>query len=184
MKTPMSDPVTSHVYNSKGDRPVKPITGRQVFWGFAIFFGVVFAMNGVFMYYALSTYTGLDTTNSYRRGLNYNDRVRAEARQMRLGWKPTIALNARADKVTLNLRTASDLPVPNLIVTALLNRPTTADFDRNLTLLEVSPGRYEASFKALKPGNWIISLQALDQTKSTDKIVYRLRKRLWLKPAK
>ena len=182
----MTDPMTSHLSTNKGDRPVKPITGRQVFWGVFAFFGVVFAMNGVFMYYAISTHTGLDTTNSYRRGLNYNERVRAEARQMRLGWKPTITLNEHADKIALNLRSASDLPVPNLIVTGLLNRPATADFDRILKLQEVSPGRYEASFKALKPGNWIISLQALDQTISDDaqKIVYRLRKRLWLKPPK
>ncbi len=176
--------MSGSINSSKGGAPVKPITGRHVFWGFVVFFGIIFAMNGVFMYYAVSTHTGLDTTNSYRRGLNYNDRVRAEARQMRLGWKPVLGLNARADEVTLRLRTKSNLPVPNLVITGVLNRPTTADFDRKLVLQEVSPGRYVANFKPLSPGNWIISLRAVDQTKSVNKIVYRLRKRLWLKPPK
>ena len=162
---------------------MRQITSRHVFWGFTTFFGLVFLMNGIFMYFAISTHTGLDTTNSYRRGLNYNARVRAEARQMRLGWKPVLTLGERADKVTLSLQTASGLPVPNLIITALLNRPATADFDHRLALREVSPGRYEAHFKPLQPGNWIISVEAVDQTRTSDKIVYRLRKRLWLKTA-
>ena len=174
----MSNPLPS----SNADQTVKPITGHHVFWGFVVFFGIVFAMNAVFMYYAVSTHTGIDTTNSYRRGLNYNSRVRAEARQMKLGWQPVIALNKAADKIILNIKDRAGFPVPNLIVSAVLGRPATTEFDRKLAMKEVSPGRYEAGFDALNPGGWIVSIVAIDQTRSTDKTVYRLRKRLWLKP--
>ena len=176
----MSSPVIDH----NGGAGVKPITGRHVFWGFVVFFGAIFAMNGVFAYYAISTHTGLDTTSAYRRGLDYNARQKAEQRQTRLGWTPTLTVAATDDRVSLQLKDRNGQPVPYLIVTALLGRPVTTEFDHKLVLKEVSPGVYEADFEKLQPGNWVISIKAEDQTKSNDKVVYRLRKRLWLKPGK
>ena len=44
------------------------------------FFGVMFSVNGVFLYHAITSFPGEDVKKSYVQGLNYNDTlaVRAE----------------------------------------------------------------------------------------------------------
>ena len=41
------------------------ITGRMVLVGLLTFFGVVFAVNGVFVYFALDSWPGLTTEAAY-----------------------------------------------------------------------------------------------------------------------
>ena len=180
----LMDQMTQRAVSNANGTVMKPITGRHVLWGFIVFFGLIFAMNGVFLYYALSTHTGLDTTNAYRRGLDYNSRLAAEKRQNRLGWQAALTLAPQRDRLTLIVKSKTGLPVSYLDVSALLGRPATDKFDHKLVLKEDSPGRYEADFAPLDAGNWIVTIEATDQTRKTDPIVYRLRKRLWLEPVK
>ena len=42
------------------------------------------------IYQAMSTHTGLVANEPYRKGLHYNDRIDADARQARLGWVDTL----------------------------------------------------------------------------------------------
>ena len=53
------------------------ITGRHVLIGMLVFFGVILGVNGMFLYSALSTYTGVVSDEPYRKGLNYNERIEA-----------------------------------------------------------------------------------------------------------
>ncbi|MBL4602812.1 MAG: FixH family protein, partial [Emcibacteraceae bacterium] len=44
---------------------VKPYTGKRILAWFVGFFLVVFLANGIMTYFALSTWTGLETENAY-----------------------------------------------------------------------------------------------------------------------
>ena len=57
------------------------ITGRQVLFGILGFFGVVFAANGAFIFFALDSFTGLATDSPYQRGIEYNQTLAAAAEQ-------------------------------------------------------------------------------------------------------
>jgi nitrogen fixation protein FixH len=71
----------------KGNFFKGPITGRHVLYAMLIFFGVIFVVNGVFIYLARSTFTGVSTEDAYHKGLAYNDVIRAAGSQHTLGWQ-------------------------------------------------------------------------------------------------
>ncbi|MCB1546283.1 MAG: FixH family protein [Hyphomicrobiaceae bacterium] len=156
------------------------IKGRHVLYGMILFFATIFAVNGVFLYYALKTHTGLDTPDAYRKGLAYNQRILAASEQEKLGWTGNVAV---ADgKLRLVLSDKAGLPISSLQIQAVLGRPSTDRFDRRLVLSEIAPGRYEVSVGALDAGTWMLGVEALRQTSNREQVVYRMRKRLWLKP--
>ena len=69
------------------------LQGRHVALIFFTFFGAIFAMNGAMIYSAISTYSGIVSNEPYRKGLHYNDRIDADARQTRLGWTDTVSVS-------------------------------------------------------------------------------------------
>jgi nitrogen fixation protein FixH len=147
---------------------------------FLAFFAAVFAANGAMIYSALSTHTGLVANEPYRKGLHYNERIAADARQGRLKWveKLEVSLDGR---VGLSLAEADGRAVRGLRIEGVLGRPSTDRHDIRLLLAAKAPGRYEAQAAPLAEGNWIIALEAF-AGKDEAEPVYRVRRRLWLKP--
>lgn len=156
------------------------LSGRSVLVMLVAFFGVVFVVNGYFAYAALQTYTGVVAQEPYRKGLTYNRRIDADARQATLGWSADLAAD-RDGQARLDLAARDGQPVAGLAVTATLGRPSTDAFDRPLTFIETTPGHYEATLAALDAGSWIVTLTARDSGPATEP-VFQLRRRLWLKP--
>jgi len=159
---------------------VQGLRGRHVLFAFLGFFGVIFAVNGVFLYAALSTHTGVVANEPYRKGLNYNQRIAAFQAQEQLGWAEETTLDRDAG-LTLTLHKSDGTPVSGLFVAGTFGRPSTDKFDRRIVLTEVEPGRYSAKIEALEPGAWIVNLEATWIGGGDKGPVYRLRKRLWLK---
>ncbi len=156
------------------------LKGRHVLWAFLGFFGTVFLANGIFLYAALSTYSGVVAQEPYRKGLDYNDRIAAGARQDELGWR-TEATLTREQGLSLVLRDKAGTPVSGLSFAGFLGRPSTNQRDLQVMLTEVEPGRYTMAFDNLEPGAWLISLEAKWPATGASEPVYRLRERLWLK---
>lgn len=160
----------------------REIRGGHVLAMMIGFFAVVFLVNGIFMYFAISTHTGVQRHNSYQSGLNYNERIRASEEQSRLGWLTSINVLREKHWLSLSFKTRSGLPVPGLKVTVRLSRPVTSEFDDLHDLVESKAGVYETTTSALGPGGWIVNVVAKRATGKGDKIVYRYRERLWLEP--
>ena len=156
------------------------LTGWHVLMMFLGFFGVIFAVNGYFMYSALSTNTGVVANEPYRKGLAYNNRIAAEERQAALGWTHGIDLGVDG-ALQFTLADSVGKSVEGLIVVAVVQRPATETFDHKLKLTEAAPGRYTASAGTLDNGNWIVSVEARRAASDTEP-TYRARRRLWLKP--
>jgi nitrogen fixation protein FixH len=156
------------------------LTGRHAFGIFFGLFAIVSAVNGIFVYRALSTNTGVVAIEPYRKGLNYGERIAADERQHALGWRSQIALNADGSRITAALRTADGQPLTKLEVSANIGRPATVIEDETVTLLEISPGAYEAPLRAGKAGAYIADLTVRDPAGTTP--VYRTRSRLWVRP--
>lgn len=154
------------------------LTGWHVLFMLFAFFGVIFAVNGWFLYSALSTHTGVVAVEPYRKGLAYNDRIAAEDRQNALGWIEEVHAG-RDGRIVLDLRQQAGTPVHNLTVTGLIGRPATVEFDRKLTFAE-KDGVYVADAGALGEGNWMV--EATVRAAPGQEPIYRMRKRLWLKP--
>ncbi len=159
------------------------ITGRHVLIGMIAFFGIIFAVNGVFLYTSLSTYSGVVSNEPYRKGLHYNDRIAADHAQHELGWTSDIVLSSTGDGLDIIINDRSGNPVGGLGFDGQLGRPATAAMDVDLEVKEMNPGRYHASFAKLESGAWQVDLAAKELTGAGDKVVWRARKRLrWQNP--
>ena len=162
----------------------RKLRGKHVLTVLLGFFFVMFAVNGVFVYYALTTFNGVETQDAYRSGLAYNTRIAEAERQESRDWRGQVTLSPETRKLSLVLADGAGFPVPGLTIAAGIGRPATDRFDTRLALSEIRPGTYEAEVPSLGEGNWIVDIEAR-QTKGTALVVaYRLKERLWLKPRK
>lgn len=156
------------------------LNGRHVLLTFIGFFLVVFAVNGIMVYKALSTFGGLDTDDPYRKGLDYNERIAAAAAQNRLGWRDRTDYMPETRRLRVTLTDKSGGAVSGLAVTAELERPATSRFDQKLVLTQTGAGIYEADLSGFEPGTWTVDVRA--RHGENDAALYKARRRLWIKP--
>lgn len=160
------------------------IKGRHVLMAIVAFFATIFAVNGVLVYEAISTHTGLVSQEPYRKGLHYNSRIEADARQRELGWQDTVQIEPNGD-ITVRMLDSLGGPVGDLQLVGYVGRPSTTHHDIKFALTETQPGHYSANVGALEGGAWMIVLDArrsVGGTEATGEPSYRLKRRLWLKP--
>jgi len=153
-------------------------TGRTTLFALLAFFGVVFAANGVFIYFASASWNGLSTEDAYRKGISYNRTIDRAAAQKALGWKTAVALEtagANTQRLTLNLRDRADRPIDARTVTATLRRPLSAGGDIETALDWVGAGQYAAQLALSYRGQWEVSIEV---ARGGD-LPYLIEARLW-----
>ena len=158
----------------------KPITGRHVLMLMLGFFGAIIAVNGVFAYLAVETFTGLETEQAYLKGLDYNHILAAAAEQKSKGWQ--VALTEEASpaglrRFTLHYAGKDGRPLHGLQVSLELRRPTHDGLDRRAELVETGAGRYVAELDLPALGQWKARVEAY----RAGEVVHQLDQRLWLK---
>jgi nitrogen fixation protein FixH len=140
---------------------------RRSLWIPGVFVGLmllVIAVNGALVYFASSTFSGLDTDHAYQEGLDYNATLAEAAANAALGWQAEIVLEptAQGDRLSLRLTDKSGRPISGATVTAHLVRPVNAAFDRTLALTPVigKAGFYRADISLPARGSWELRLVA------------------------
>ncbi len=157
----------------------KPITGRHVLLALIGFFGVMLIVNGIFLYYAVGTFNGFETTNAYRRGITYNDRIGADVAQTARGWAATVHHNARGEELVIEVKNRQGGGVGGLMIQGEIRRPATDREDQTVTFEEGAPARYTVPIK-LAAGQWVVLLEAHEPGKSGE-ASFRFKQRLWVK---
>lgn len=161
----------------KRSREPRQITGPMVLAGMIAFFAVVFAVNGVFAWLALSSFPGVDTPDAYRKGVNYSETLAADRAQRALGWLTSVEWRdggtARGTLV-LRISDADGAAVSGVSAGVTLRRPVTEKADRRATLAETAPGTYEAAVVLPGAGNW----DAVIEIARDGAALYRLRERI------
>lgn len=156
------------------------LTGRHVLVIFVGFFAIIFAVNGYFLYSALSTHTGIVANEPYRKGLAYNARIAAGERQSELKWTDTVELVSDGT-VSVTIAGPDNRKLDGLVVTGVLSRPSTSGFDHALKFTEVEPGRYSAKAGKIDSGTWLANVE-VRMTAADKDPAFRARRRLWLMP--
>ena len=161
-----------------GEWLTKELKGRHVLMVLCGFFGVMFVVNGIFVYFALATFSGGDTSNPYRKGLHYNEMLAADERQAERGWRTAVAYDREARELRVSLLDNAAEPLSGLRVAVMLSRPATTKDDRHLRLKEVSQGVYAADID-LAPGIWVIAMASRKADEGRDS-AFRLKQRLFI----
>jgi len=145
---------------SAAHAPPRPLTGRAVFLCLLGFFGVVFAVNGVMVHEALSTFDGLDTESSYQAGRMYEQEVAMAKAQDERQWHVLARVTPTADGARLDIdaRDAAGQLLAGLNATATFELPTDRRLDRDVAITESEPGRFHGS-AGIAAGQWDLIIE-------------------------
>lgn len=153
--------------------------GWYIPWLFVAFFGVVVAVNGVMLYFATSTYNGLQTENHFIKGIKYNDDLAGARAQAERGWKVEYGFEATDPQkgvAAVTLRDKHGNLLKDAQVTVTFIRPTHQGHDRTLELPYLGEGRYGQAVELPLAGVWDLRLEV--RHASGD---YQDEKRIWVK---
>jgi nitrogen fixation protein FixH len=152
---------------------VRPITGRKVLYGMLAFFGVIFAVNGAFVFFALDSWPGLSSNRAYEDGIKYNITLDAARSQQTLGWKSSIVLKQDGGFV-VRFYDKDGSSLTGLDVMVQFVRPAYEGDDRKFSLVELKSGVYSSTVKDLERGQWKVELRARKDEKTRFFIIHDL----------
>lgn len=158
----------------------KPLTGKHILFWLGGTFGMVFAVNGLFIAKAVGTYPGEDVQNPYLQGVDYNQTLAQRADQASLGWKATIdgardAAGAASISVVLE-STNGTLP-RGFVLSGELRHPADAELDHPLKFAQVGSNTFVTRVKNVGAGAWDVIVNAHDEKN----IPFEATRRLWLR---
>ena len=162
----------------------RPITGRHVLIWLLGFFGFVMAVNAIFVYLALDSFSGLSTEQAYRKGLDYNQALEAVRAQRALGWQVEVesALPGFGQPLalTVSVQGRDGAPLTGMTLRGQLRRPVEEQSDQALVFAELGEGRYRAQTPLPYLGNWDLRLTVA----RADGAQIEIERRLWLKSSR
>ncbi|WP_319802012.1 FixH family protein [Azospirillum fermentarium] len=171
-----SVPSLNQGQSSPGGRSRAP--GWYIPWIFVAAFMVVLAVNGVMIYVATSTYTGLETEEHFMKGIKYNDDLAGARAQAARAWKVSLDFTSPEDRKGLVAVTLHD-KYGNLLkdarVTVSFTRPTNQGYDQTLDLPYLGEGRYAQPVEFAMAGVWDMRVKIDHSTGD-----YQDQKRVWV----
>jgi len=145
--------------NAQGARRPAPQRDCWIPWLIFAGFVLVVAVNGVMVYFAMSSFTGLQTEHYYQRGLAYNDVLADQRAQQALGWSVGIDFRESGDgrgRLTLLAHDRDGRPLDGAGVSVRLVRPVQDGYDMDVTLAGSGNGQYAAEVELPLRGQWEI----------------------------
>jgi nitrogen fixation protein FixH len=159
---------------------IKKLEGKHVLFILFGFFGYMLIANGIFLYVALDTFSGLSTKDAYVKGLNYNAQIEEYETQKARGWHVQLQdslTGPNKAQLTLDAKDQSGEILQFDEVSVMVKRPTQSDLDFVVIMAPVE-GQYTVDIDFPVPGNWDVEIYASGGGYEKP---YRLEKRLWVK---
>jgi len=131
-------------------------------WLFVLF-GAFLVANGTLIYFALTSWTGLEVEGHYRKGVTYNDALALAEAGEALGWNVDIDFQqasastgdgVKDGNLSVRITDATGNPLEGAKINALFFRPTHEGFDRRLSLGPKGKGVYAAPASLPLAGQW------------------------------
>ncbi len=154
--------------------------GHWIPWVFIGLFGVVLAANGTMIVIALATWTGLETTDAYHKGLTYNRTLGAAEAQAALGWQVDFSFTQTGTQrglIEVGLADGNGHLIKDAAVRAELVRPTHDGHDLTVDLSYQRGGRYRQEVDLPLAGQWDVRITAIERGQP-----YRLSERIYVAP--
>jgi nitrogen fixation protein FixH len=145
----------------RGNDPAPP-RDLWVPWLIVAGFALVILVNGILIYFAITSFTGLQTEGHYQRGLDYNEVLAGERGQDALGWTVGLDFQETGDgrgRLSVQATDKAGNPLKDAGVMVRLVRPVQAGHDMDVTLSADGDGFYVADVELPLRGQWDILAQ-------------------------
>jgi nitrogen fixation protein FixH len=136
---------------------------------FVAFFGVILLVNLGYIYIAKKTWSGVFTADSYQKGLNYNDILKQEEQQKKLGWIVESKFNYSYENkgsISVSLKDSKFRTIQDAQIIIEFKRPAQEgmDFSRQIIFKD---GVYKTEVEFPLQGQWDFSILVIakDQTR-------------------
>jgi nitrogen fixation protein FixH len=139
----------------------RPLNGRTVLLLFVAFFAVVFAVDGVFAYFAITSWPGVARKDAYQAGLRYNETLEEARRQAALGWQSGIAVDSEGTIVVM-IADADGKAIEGLDVSVTMARAVSETRDMIIALDPSGDGGYAGMVMPPLAGLWHATVVARD----------------------
>ena len=116
----------------------------------------VFAVNGLMVYDAVTSFPGEAGTDGFDLGNRYDSVLAADAAQRGLGW--VVRAEAAADHPPVVALSHQAAPLAGATLTGSAERPVGPRTTQVLAFRETAPGRYEAASPLPGLGQWDLHL--------------------------
>ena len=129
---------------------------------FSIFFGIIFTIDATFIYIAKKTSSGVQTQDSYKKGINYNETLQAVKKQQALGWKIDMKYQENGKNAAIlyvKLLNKNGATIKNAKIIGNFVRPTQAGYDFKQYFLN-DHNHYYTKINFPLQGVWDIEIQA------------------------
>lgn len=130
---------------------------------FFAFFAVTIAVNVLYIYISKQTWSGLVTTDGYKKGLNYNETLQQEEAQKKLGWSVEVDFAPKYDNkftIIFKLRDKNHRLINDAEILVDFKRPASEgiDFSRQIRLVD---GTYQSDIDFPAKGQWDMSIMVI-----------------------
>lgn len=154
------------------------LRGYHVLAIISAFFMVMFAVNGVFIWRAVTTFPGEQVEKSYLQGIDYNSTIARREAQEALGWVAEIGVDAtQDDQLLVRMTDRSGSPLGDLDIRVREHRFGEAA-DVAYSLRSVEPGAYGALLPEAAGGRTEFVVDV--RRRGEDEIIFTARKTLVL----
>ncbi len=138
---------------------------RWIPWCFVAFFVVIALADGIMVYLAVSTQTGVVADKTYDKGLRYNQTLQAARAQEALGWKMHLPDQLpQQGKLVMRWMDKAGKPLVGLQLRSTAVRPVQDGQDFPILWRENAPGEYIAEVHFSAVGQWDVEVQALHES--------------------
>ncbi|MBV8394320.1 MAG: FixH family protein [Alphaproteobacteria bacterium] len=132
---------------------------RYVPWLFVAGFAVVIAVNGIMVWFAVGSFSGLYADHARERGVHYNTIVAEQRERDAVGWLVDASWRADQGKLQLALRRADGTALGGAAVSAELVRPAEKRAPLAVAFSDIGEGRFVAAVALPAHGNWDLDLE-------------------------
>lgn len=134
---------------------------------FVGFFAVVIVVNFLYIYVAKKTWSGLVTTDSYHKGLHYNDTLKQAEEQRKLGWKVEVSFRPISEGralIFVSLKDERLQTIPNAEIYVKFKRPAQEGLDFSQPI-KFEGGVYTADVTFPLKGQWDLEILVIKDQK-------------------
>jgi nitrogen fixation protein FixH len=140
----------------------KTLTGSHVLVWMLGFFGLMFVVNGIFLWAAITSFPGEEVKHSYLQGLQYNKTIETRSHQQNMMWTAEVGLveSDSGKMLVARLFDGDGNPLAARSVGGEFRRAATQESDLVLELLPVGAGEFQAALPTLATGAWHVTINA------------------------